>query len=331
MRGAARGRITVKTVFLTGAEGFTGTLLTHALRSRGYDVVGGVRNRARKLAFEKQHGKAVVCDVSDAINVARAVASVRPDGLIHLAGLSQPHMAANEPLDAYQSIVTAWANVLDAVRRVAPRAKVLLASACDVYGDAGQDGRALPEDTPLLPVTTFGSLKAAAEAIGQTYFRNYHTNITIVRPFHYTGARQGESTFFASVARRLAEWDTQANGTTLELPDLDCRRDLSHVGDVVQAYIALLESGQPNTTYNVCSGQPHTVREIVEQLIRASGLGLTLSEQRTDHPAPIRNLCGDNQRIRSHTDWKPEASLQKTVNDLLGGFRSQPAPAGQVA
>ena len=110
----------MRTLFVTGAEGFTGRHLVEYLRRRGYEVVGGVRNRARKLALERRQGKAVVCDVSDAITVARAIASVKPDGIIHLAGTARAHEAAVEPLVAYQSIVTGWANVLDAVRRIVP-------------------------------------------------------------------------------------------------------------------------------------------------------------------------------------------------------------------
>jgi len=219
----------VKTLFVTGAEGFTGKHLVEYLGRRGYDVIGGVRNRARKLAFERQYGKALVCDVSDAINVARAVASVKPDGIIHLAGTSQPHAANAEPLAAYQSIVTGWANVVDAVRRVVPRARVLLASACEVYGNAGADGRPLNEDTPLAPTNTFGSLKATAESIARTFFLNYHTNITVVRPFHYTGTGQSEYFFFGAVAKRLAEWNSSTHGDDLQLPDLDFKRDLLHV------------------------------------------------------------------------------------------------------
>jgi nucleoside-diphosphate-sugar epimerase len=178
----------VKTVFVTGAEGFTGSRLVEQLLSQRYEVIGGVRNRARKLAFEKSHAKALVCDASDAINVARAIASVKPDAIVHLAGCSQPGMADAAPLEAYQSIVTAWANVLDGARRVAPRTKILLASSCDVYGNAGADGTPLTEEHPLSPVTTFGSLKAAAETIAHTFYRNFKTNVTIARPFPYIGA-----------------------------------------------------------------------------------------------------------------------------------------------
>jgi len=177
--------MTVNTIFVTGAEGFLGTHLSRHLRERGYEVVAGVRNRARKLAYERHFGKALVCDVSDAINVARVIAGVRPDGIVHLAGTSHAHEASAEPLTAYQSIVTAWANVLDGVRRARLRTRVVMASTCEVYGNAGGDGHALHEDTPLEPLSTFASLKVAAESIAHTFYRDYHLDVTIARPFHY--------------------------------------------------------------------------------------------------------------------------------------------------
>ena len=210
----------MKTVFVSGAEGFAGSHLIQYLRQRGYDVVCGVRNRSRKLTLERNAFKALVCDVGDAINVARTIASVKPDCVVHLAGTSRAGDAAEEPLTAYQSIVTAWANVLDAVRRTVPRARVLLASAADVYGNAGGGGQALTESTATQPVSTFGALKAAAETIATTFFNSYHLNTTIVRPFPYIGGNQPESFFFGSVATKLANWDATKNGGELKLPEI---------------------------------------------------------------------------------------------------------------
>ena len=313
----------MKTLFVTGAEGFTGKHLVEYLRRRGYEVIGGVRNRARKLAFERQYGKAIVCDVSDAINVARAVASVKPDAVIHLAGTSQPHAANAEPLTAYQSIVTGWANMVDAVRRVVPRAHVLLASACEVYGNAGGEERPLSEDTPLAPVSTFGSLKATAESIARTFFLNYHTHITIARPFHCTGAGQSEDFFFGSVAKRLAEWDPATHGSQLQLPDLDFKRDLLHVSDVVEAYAYLLEEGRPNEVYNISSGRTWTVREIVELIVRAAGRTITVSGLPTDDDGQIPWLCGDNSKISAEFGWQPRHTVEQAVVELTQSYLPQ--------
>lgn len=318
------------TLFVTGAGGFTGSRLVEYLRQHGYDVVAGVRNRARKLAYERQNGKALVCDVADPINVARAIASVRPEGVIHLAGISQPADAARDPLAAYQTIVTSWANVLDAVRRAVPRAKVVLASACDVYGNEGSDGRPLGETAALRPVSTFGSLKAAAESIAHTFYRDYHLNVTIARPFHYTGPGQSERFFFAAVARMLAGWDSASQGGEIRLPDLSCRRDLLHVDDVVVAYERLLVDGRPNEVYNICSGTAYSCRELVEAMVRNTGHSIRVADTPPDAAGvPIPALCGDNTKIRTELSWTPTRTAQEAVAELLASCKPSLAAAAR--
>ena len=314
----------MKTLFITGAEGFTGKHLVEYLRRRGYEVIGGVRNRARKLAFERKYGKALVCDVSDAITVARAIASVKPEGVIHLAGMSQPYLANSEPLVAYQSIVTGWANMLDAVRRVVPRAHVLLTSACDVYGQVEGSEHPATEDTPVNPCNTFGALKATAEAIARTFYLNYHTHITIVRPFHYTGPGQNEQFFYSSLAKRLAEWDPNSNDA-LQLPDLNAKRDLLHVMDVVEAYAFLLEEGRPNEAYNICSGNSRNVRETVEMLCRAAGKNPRIEEMPTEHdPNFVQWFCGSNQKMANEFGWQPRFTLEQAFSELVQSYQTQP-------
>lgn len=318
----------MNTLFITGAEGFTGQYLVEYLRRRGYDVVGGVRNRARKLAYEKKFGRALVCDVSDAINVARAVASVKPDAIIHLAGTSQPHAANAEPLTAYQSIVSGWANILDAARRIAPRARVLLASACDVYGNPGGEPRQINEDTALSPANTFGALKATAESIAHTFYLNYHTNVSIVRPFYYTGKGQSDEFFFSSVAKRLAKWEVASHGTQLQLPDLNFQRDLLHVSDVVEAYAFLLEEGRPNQAYNVCSGRTWTVRQIVEMMIHATGANVQLSEVPADDTdGQVPWYWGDNGRMNAEFEWQPRFTIEQAVTELVESYAPRKTPA----
>lgn len=318
----------MKTLFVTGAEGYTGSHLVPYLTRRGYDVVGGVRNRARKLAFEKEHGRALVCDVADPINVARCVASVKPDGVIHLAGLSQPWAADKNPLGAFQSIVVGWANILDAVRRSAPRAKVILSSASDVYGRSAEQNQRLSEDAPLSPFSVYGSLKLAAENIARTFHRSYHTDITIVRPFQYVGPQQSANFFFAWVANQIANWD-ESRGDALTLPDLACSRDLLHIDDVVEGYAVLLEEGAPNQAYNLCSGKTLTVREIAEQLVARSGRSIRIQAETADDQVQVNHLCGDPTKIMEQTEWSPLRSAEVALNELYDSFLNGEVPAGR--
>jgi GDP-4-dehydro-6-deoxy-D-mannose reductase len=319
--------MTVKTILVTGAEGFLGTHLTQHLRARGYEVVAGVRNRARKLAYERHFGKALVCDVADAINVARVIAGVRPEGIVHLAGTSHAHEASDEPLTAYQSIVTAWANVLDGVRRARFRTRVVMASTCDVYGNAGSDGHPLHEDTSLEPLSTFASLKVAAESIAHTFYRDYHLDVTIARPFHYIGPGQSDRFFFGAIAKELADWDSSTHGNELQLPDLSCQRDILHVRDVAEAYERLLLEGIPNQVYNICSGQAHYVRGIVQMMVQASGRQVTIADLPVDSDQPIPVLCGDGSKLQHQLGWRPSRNVEQAVRELLSSHERQPSTA----
>lgn len=309
----------MRTILVTGAEGFIGQHVLRRLAESGYEVVAGVRNRARKLAYERQHGRALVCDVADAINVARVVAVVRPDGVVHLAGPARAADAAVDPLLAYQCIVSAWANLLDAVRRTVPRARVVLTSACDVYGNAGHDGRPLREDTPAAPVSTFGSLKCAAEDIAQTFFRDYHLNITIARPFHCLGPGQPTTSYFGAALRALAE----AKGGAVVVPDLTCRRDLLHVFDVARAFEVLLRDGRPSEIYNISSGQTHVCGEVVRAVARQLGVNVEVRDlDPSEGSASIPVLCGDSTRLNRELDWKPSRALEDAIQDMVLWYRA---------
>ncbi len=317
----------MRTVLITGADGFAGSVLLEHLRQQGYKAVAGVRNRARKLALEQRYIRSLVCEVADAINVARVVAAVKPDSIVHLAGMTRAYEAEVDPLAGYQSIVTGWANVLDAARRVVPRARILLISACDVYGTSATADRPLSESDGICPATTFGSLKATAESIAHTFHKNHHLDITIARPFHHTGPCQSEHFFFGAVAKRLAAWDPSVDGDQLELPDLDCRRDVLHVKDVAEAYEALLTNGRPNEVYNVCANATHTCRELVQTMIDASGVQVTLRDQppSDDESCVPPVLWGDNRKICEETGWQPASNANTAVTELMRHCQSQVA------
>lgn len=306
----------MKTVFVTGAEGFTGKHLSEFLKQRGCEVVGGVRNRARKLAFEKQYGKAIVCEVSDAINVARAIASVKPDAVVHLAGVAQEQSVGDDPLAAYQSTVTAWANVLDAVRRSVPRAKVVLAGSWEVYGESMSSGQACSESATCKPSNALGSFKANAEAVAGSFFRNYHLNISIARPFAYTGAGQGEFSFFGGLARKMNEWS--ATSGSLRVPNWSAKWDVLHIGDVIEAYWKLIEDGKPNETYNICSGKTSSVEQLCQTLVRAGGRPVTL-----ENGGGSSGTCwGSNDKLKQ-LGWQPTRTVESALTDLARSLASQ--------
>ncbi len=282
----------MRKVFVTGAEGFPGAALSRQLVQRGFEVVAGVWNRSRKLQLEKTGLKALVCDVSDAINVARCIASVGPDAVIHLAGTNFDADSVAEPLQTYQATTSAWANVLDAARRAVPRARLLMTSSAAVYGNASPSGSPINESSPLRPNTTFGSWMSAAESVAQTYFRDYHVDVMIARPFGFVGPGQP---FDPALGFNVGSGD--------------CCVDLLHVDDVAAAYVQLLDSGKPNEVYNVCCGQRTPMGELNSP---ASSGGVKGPKPGATAFGPILGLCGDKSKL-SGLGWSPKYDKAATI------------------
>ena len=107
-------------------------------------------------------------------------------------------------------------------------------------------------------------------------------------------------------------------GGTLRIGNGDVIRDYSHVADVVEAYLLLLERGTPGEVYNVCSGRGLRVREIAERVLKRSGVSAEISsDSALLRPIDVPILVGDNARLRAATGWKPTRTIDDIIDDLI--------------
>jgi GDP-4-dehydro-6-deoxy-D-mannose reductase len=105
--------------------------------------------------------------------------------------------------------------------------------------------------------------------------------------------------------------------------DLALRRDYSDVRDVVRAYALLLSKGRPGETYNVCSGRTTTLSRILQVLVSLSPRRIRVQIERSRfRKVDIPVLSGSNLKLRRETGWKPRIPLERTLADLLDGWRA---------
>ncbi len=311
----------MKTVFVTGAGGYVGGRAVEFLRGRGYDVVAGVRNRARKLAYERVGIRSLVCDVADPINVARAVASARPDAVLHLAGTSRAQDAGREPIDAFLSLAASCAYVLDAVRRAVPRARVVFVSAADA-GRRGDSAHNSPSDNGMPRANSlFGAFKSVGETLAASFHGAYGADVSVARPYWYTGAGQPESAYFPMAFRRIL--DAYRRGVTeVEIPDANVPRDVMHVDDVVAAYERVLVDGKPNAVYDVCSGRETTPQELLNAATSQAGIVVRVTSGGSSWGHAGVAGAGNASRLRDELGWEAPHSAIDAVTDLWTGLRN---------
>jgi GDP-4-dehydro-6-deoxy-D-mannose reductase len=109
----------------------------------------------------------------------------------------------------------------------------------------------------------------------------------------------------------------------LNTGNLEARRDISDVRDVVRAYRMLLVGGEPGAVYNVCRGEAVSIREIAERMLALAGVDLPIVvDPERVRPVEIPELRGDRRRIEEAVGWRPELPLDRTLADVLGYWQT---------
>jgi len=248
-------------IVVTGAAGFIGSHLVRRLADRGEEVVAVDARPAPSARWRH-----LVLDLADREAVPVLARLTRGAGaVVHLA--SRTGVRSTEPdIERLRErdIVIATDHVFAAVPAEVP---LVVASSSSVYGGAQVVGghlRASRETDALRPRGGYARAKARMESRAQGRV-DAGGRLAVVRPFTVVG--EGQRGDMA-----LATWIEQARlGLPLRvLGSLDRRRDLTDVRGVVDALVALVDSGGTGT-YNLGSGRPRTHAEMIEAVQRVVG------------------------------------------------------------
>lgn len=279
-------------VLVTGATGFTARYVVPLLRERGHEVVG---------ISSKD------CDIRDGVAVRDAVASARPESVIHLAGT--PNVPDSAADIAYSVNAQGTANLLEACERlpVRPR-RILLASSCYVYGDKGSG--AMDEEAPLHPTGAYGKSKLEMERAAARW--SGRLPILVIRPFNYTG--RGHADRFL-VPKLVQAFRQAAPDASFVAPGIV--RDFSDVRWVAAAYAALLDARAVPPAVNVCSGAATALSDLIDMLERLTGKRARLRPPAGG--ATRSRLVGSPARLRQLGVAGPSWPLSDTLRWMAEG------------
>jgi GDP-4-dehydro-6-deoxy-D-mannose reductase len=291
---------------VTGATGFVGGHLLAALRAAGHEPVA--------LGGPHDPPPAIAVDMLDPAAVRDVVAEAKPDAIVHLAGQAFVPQSVADPLGTLAVNATGTAHVLEAARAV--RARVLVVSSAEVYGIQRPERMPLDETALVRPGNAYAASKLAAETYALAWHRSYGLDAVVARPFNHIGPGQDERFVVASFARQLADIAAGAP-PLLRVGNLEAQRDFLDVRDVAAAYVVVLANGRAGEVYNICSGRPVAIREVLRQLITIARVPVEVR----DDPQRMRSsdlpiLSGDATKLRAETGWEPHYSLAASLRDI---------------
>jgi GDP-4-dehydro-6-deoxy-D-mannose reductase len=293
---------------VTGASGFVGRYLCAELRSRGAEVIETSHAGEGALRF----------DLRDAAAVASAVADARADVVFHLAAQASVSEAAREPVVTYDVNVLGTARLIDAVRALPQGRRPLLvfASSSEVYGPHPVEDYPLTEAAATRPVTIYAASKVAAEAIVFASAHSFGVRAIVARSFNAIGPGQSDRYAVSAFALRLARI-AKGGPPLFPVGNLESQRDFIDVRDVARAYADLAERGVAGETYNVGSGVPTRMKDVLRQLVMAARVGVEIREDPAlMRAADVPLLYGDTAKLKAATGWSPAFALPRSLRDI---------------
>lgn len=277
-------------ILLTGASGFIGGHVQEAARVQGHAVI--------PLRADLRSPEALKTEL----------ASRDPTHVLHLAGIA---FVGNADVRAFYEVnLLGTLNLLEALASSSHRPlKVVLASSANVYGNAQVSP--LRETQPPAPTNHYAMSKLAMEHLARTY--ETRLDLCLARTFNSTGPGQSEDFL---IPKLVKAFKTRAPEVTLG--NLEVEREFNDIRRTAAAFLGLVEHGISGETYNLCSGQPHRLKDVIDRLETLTGHRPKIRiDPDLVRPNEVLRLCGDPRKLLEVTGPLPSYSLDETLSWML--------------
>lgn len=312
----------MKRALIIGAAGFVGSyLIDHIQKHCVWSIV------VTKMPQETMACPGVdICDLD--ILAPEAIEWLleeqRPDYIFHLAAQSSVAVSWKNPGLTVDVNVKGSLNVLDAVRKLDYKPRVLLIGSGEEYGHVRENEVPVQEDNVLRPGNIYAATKACQNMIGAIYAQAYGMDVMMVRAFNHVGPNQSPIFVVADFCKQTAEIEAGLKEPVIKVGNLSARRDFSDVRDVVRAYVELMEKGKAGETYNVGSGNAVEIRKILDMILSRSKKEIRVEvEPSRMRPVDVPVIEADISKLKACTGWEQKITLEETIQDTLEYWRQK--------
>jgi len=331
----------MKSAVVTGITGQDGAYLAQLLLAKGYRVYGTYRRtssvnfwRIEELGIQDDANLHLIeHDLLDFGSSVRLLETSEATEVYNLAAQSFVGVSFDQPIATAQITGIGPLNLLEAIRLVNPKIRFYQASTSEMFGKV----QAVPqiEETPFYPRSPYGVAKLYAHWITVNYRESYDIFGSSGILFNHESPLRGREFVTRKITDAVAKIKL-GKLDTLELGNLDAKRDWGYAKDYVDGMWRMLQADQPDT-FVLATNRTETVRDFVTMAFQGAGIALDFKGQAEGEtavcretgrtlvrinpkfyrPAEVELLIGNPAKATAKLGWKPTTTLEQLCKMMV--------------
>jgi GDPmannose 4,6-dehydratase len=331
----------MKKAIITGITGQDGAYLAQLLLEKGYEVYGTYRRtasvnfwRIEELGiFNHPNLHLIEFDLIDATNAIRMLSQIEPDEVYNLAAQSFVGVSFEQPLATAHITGLGAAHLLEAIRIVNPKIRFYQASTSEMFGKVQEIPQ--KETTSFYPRSPYGAAKLYAHWMVVNYRESYDIFATSGILFNHESPLRG----LEFVTRKITDAAAKiklGKLDTLELGNMDAKRDWGFAKDYVEGMYLMLQAKKADT-YVLATNRTETVRDFVTMAFKAVDIDLVFEGEgekevginratnkvivkvnpKFYRPAEVDLLIGDATKAKEDLGWEAKCTLEQLCEMMV--------------
>lgn len=337
----------MKIVLISGITGQDGSYLAEFLLRKGYKVHGIIR---RASSFNTQRLENIYKDphipdnnlhlhygdITDTLSIDQIMQEVKPDEIYHLGAQSHVRVSFDVPGYTCQTDAFGTLNMLEAMRKHAPKARFYNAATSELFGKVLEIPQ--KETTPFNPRSPYGVAKLYAYHIVKNYRESYNLFAVNGILFNHESERRGSTFVTKKITEGLIKY--LKIGEPFYLGNIEAKRDWGYAPDFIEGMFLMLQQNSPED-FVLATGKTHTIKEFVDECLKhidekserffwkrdnngreilwdnlMDSLVIGIDEKYY-RPAEVDLLLGDASKAREKLWWEPKVTFKELVKKMM--------------
>lgn len=310
---------------ITGITGQDGAYLTKFLLTKGYNIIGLLRNNKESdlknleylgLTDNVRFIKTDLSILSSIIKILETINNI--DEIYNLAAQSSVALSFDKPTETINFNIISTTNLLEAIRLTNPKIKFYQASSSEMFGNVDKNNLPINKNTAFHPISPYGISKAASHWITVNYREAY--NIFAVCGICFNHESVLRSKYF--VTKKIINTAVKISmglDKELKLGNLNVYRDWGYVPKYVEAMWLMLQQDIPKD-YIISSGEVHSLEEFVKKVFEKLNLNFKKFLKIDNKLYRLIDLeinYGDNSKAKNELKWEYNISFEQLISQLV--------------